>query len=159
MRLWAVWLALVMATLPVSSAAAAPADQDAFIGRVLDLTNAERQKAGLAPLTLSAELQAAQGYSEVLAASDCFGHTCGPVPDLGERDSEAGYGEWTYVGENIAAGYVSPEEVVAGWMASPGHRANILSPSYTEIGIGLSSGGQYGVYWTEEFGARASGGE
>jgi uncharacterized protein YkwD len=160
MRCWAVWLLLALAMLPVGSVAAAPADQASFAGRVLDLTNAERQKAGLAPLLLSPELQAAaQGYSDVLASSDCFGHSCGPVPDLAERDAEAGYGDWTYVGENIAAGYTTPEEVVAGWMASPGHRANILSPSYTEIGIGLSGGGQYGMYWTQEFGARSRGGE
>jgi uncharacterized protein YkwD len=160
MRVWAVWLALAMALLPVSSAGAAPADQGSVVGRVVELTNAERQKLGLAPLTLSPELQAAaQGYSEVLASGDCFDHTCGPVPDLAERDSEAGYSDWTTLGENLAAGYATPEEVVAGWMASPGHRANMLSPSYTDIGIGLSRGGQYGVYWTAEFGAQASGGD
>ncbi len=149
---------MLMSLLPTSPnvSFAAGADQGTFTGRVLDLTNAERQKAGLAPLTLSAELQgAAQDYSDVLAAGSCFAHTCGPVPDLSDRDDDAGYTDWTSIGENIAAGYDTPEAVVAGWMSSPGHRANILSPAYTEIGIGVSSGAApYGTYWTQDFGTR-----
>jgi len=39
-------------------------------------------------------------------------------------------------------------------MASPGHRANILSPTFSEIGVGVAHGGQFGTYWTEEFGSR-----
>ena len=128
------------------------------MNRVLELTNVERQNAGLAPLTLSPQLNdAAQHYSEVLASDGCFGHTCGPVPDMTQRDALAGYSGWSAIGENIAAGYASPEAVVAGWMASPGHRENILSPDYREIGIGVSAGGEYGVYWTQEFGGRGGG--
>jgi uncharacterized protein YkwD len=119
------------------------------------LTNTERAKAGLGPLTLNSQLtQAAQRYSEVLASDACFAHTCGPVPDMIQRDAQAGYAGWSAVGENIAAGYPSPEDVVAGWMASPGHRANILNPDYRELGVGLASGGKYGAYWAQEFGAR-----
>jgi uncharacterized protein YkwD len=138
-------------------AAAPSGDQSAFTARVLELTNAERANAGLAPLSISGELQdAAAGYSQVLASTGCFAHTCGPMPDLAERDNQSGYSGWTALGENIAAGYPTPEAVVAGWMASPGHRANILSPNFTEIGIGVTSGtGTYGVYWAEEFGSRA----
>jgi len=143
---------------PASTAAAAPADRDSatFAARVLDLTNAERQNAGLPPLAPSPQLtQAAQTYSQVLASSDCFAHTCGPVPDFAARDAQAGYATFRDIGENIAAGYATPEEVVAGWMASPGHRENILSPDFTDMGVGMvSGGGQYGIYWTQEFGAR-----
>ena len=122
-------------------------------GRVLDLTNAERTRAGLQPLTSNPQLQeVAQSYSEVLASSGCFAHTCGTVHDLADRDREAGYSGWTSLGENIASGYPTPEAVVAGWMASPVHRANVLSPDYTELGIGLTSIGS--TYWTQEFGAR-----
>ena len=147
----AVWL-----SLHVGVAAAAPLDDGGYVARVLDLTNAERQKAGLPPLSLNPQLgTAAQNYSQVLASTGCFEHTCGPVPDFAERDAQAGYSGWTAVGENIAAGYQTPESVVSGWMDSPGHRANILSPKYTEIGIGLvSGGGKFGTYWTQEFGAR-----
>ena len=57
--------------------------------------------------------------------------------------------------ENIAAGYPTAEDVVSGWMNSPGHRANILSPKYTEVGVGVVNGeGKFGTYWAEEFGAR-----
>jgi uncharacterized protein YkwD len=138
------------------SVEAAPADQSSYVERVLDLTNAERQNAGLAPLSLSPELaESAQDYSQVLATSGCFAHTCGPVPDLVDRDAAAGYTGWSSIGENIAAGYATPQDVVAGWMASPGHRANILSPRFTEIGIGLADGAApYGTYWTQEFGTR-----
>jgi uncharacterized protein YkwD len=141
----------------VAPSTAALAQEDKTLAnRVLDLTNPERTKAGLVPLSISSELNdAAQKYSRVLAADGCFAHTCGPVPDFAERAGQAGYTEYTALAENIAAGYATPDAVVAGWMASPGHRANILSPNYTEMGIGMvNSGGKFGSYWTQEFGAR-----
>mgnify|MGYP000966070924 FL=1 len=51
-------------------------------------------------------------------------------------------------GENIAMGYTTPEAVVTGWMNSPGHRANILNASFTQIGVGYVASGNY---WTQEF--------
>jgi uncharacterized protein YkwD len=147
---------LLLPTALTASAATTPQDTIGFTARVFELTNSERQKAGLGPLALSAQLtNAAQNYSQVLATTGCFLHTCGPVPNFAERDAQAGYIDWTSIGENIAAGYPTPEAVVAGWMASPGHRANILSPNFTEVGIGLVSGsGKYGTYWAQEFGSR-----
>ena len=146
----------ILLSLQVGVAAAAPQDAADFAARILDLTNAERQKAGLAPLVANPQLAtAAQTYSQVLASTGCFEHTCGPVPNFADRDAQAGYTGWTAIGENIAAGYPSPEAVVAGWMASPGHRANILSPKYTELGVGVVTGaGSLGTYWTQEFGNR-----
>jgi uncharacterized protein YkwD len=146
-----------MLTLHAGWAAAAPSQTDTtLVTRVLDLTNIERKKAGLGPLALSSELNdAAQKYSQVLALTGCFEHTCGAVPNFAERVGQSGYTGWTALAENIAAGYPTPEAVVAGWMNSPGHRANILSPKYTELGIGLVSGiGTMGTYWTEDFGTR-----
>ncbi len=60
-----------------------------------------------------------------------------------------------YLGENIAAGYASPATAMTGWMESDGHRKNILSPNYREIGVGYASGGssQYRHYWVQDFGA------
>lgn len=57
------------------------------------------------------------------------------------------------VGENIAAGYASPGDVVAAWMGSEGHRANILSPYYTQVGAGYaySANSTYKHYWTLQF--------
>jgi uncharacterized protein YkwD len=141
---------------PVAAWAAPQEAAPEFAQRVLDLTNARRAEAGLAPLRLNAQLsQAAQSYSEVLASSDCFAHSCGSVPEVANRVEGAGYGNWRSIGENIAAGYSTPEDVVEGWMNSPGHRKNILSPNYAEIGIGFVAGrGAYGTYWTQDFGAR-----
>ena len=152
-------LLVAFSVLYVGPVAAAPS-QDPVAARVLELTNAERASAGLAPLVASNELQAsAQEYTQVLASSGCFEHTCGPVPNFVDRDWQAGYTGWTAIGENIAEGYPTAEDVVAGWMSSPGHRANILSPNFTEIGIGVAGGaGKFGTYWTEEFGARPGAG-
>jgi uncharacterized protein YkwD len=148
-------LFLGMLVVQTAPALAAPVDDRGFVSRILDLTNAERQKAGLGPLALSTPLNdAAQGYSQVLAGGACFEHTCGPVPKFEDRVGQAGYNGWNALGENIAAGYPTPEAVVAGWMSSPGHRANMLSPNFTEMGIGLVNGGKYGAYWTQEFGRR-----
>src|SRR5689334_22993051 len=134
---WGLVTILSLATFAVHAAgvSAAPAaiDQAAYVERVLELTNAERAQAGLAPLVLNDSLsEAAQDYSQVLATGDCFAHTCGPVPDFADRLTQTGYAGWSSIGENIAAGYPTPEAVVAGWMASPGHRQNILTPSFTE---------------------------
>jgi uncharacterized protein YkwD len=82
------------------------------------------------------------------------------VPDLAKRLANAGYTftgyrSWSW-GENIAAGYSTPESVVAGWMASSGHRANILNAGYRDLGVGIvqKSGSRYGYYWVQDFGAR-----
>jgi uncharacterized protein YkwD len=151
-------LALPSILQPGLVAAAPSQDQTAFAARVLELTNAERQKLGLPPLAESEELQtSAQDYSQVLASSSCFDHTCGPVPNFVDRNDQAGYTGWTAIGENIAAGYPTPEQVVAGWLASPEHRANMLSPDFAEMGVGVTrGGGTFGTYWAEEFGRRPS---
>jgi uncharacterized protein YkwD len=54
--------------------------------------------------------------------------------------------------ENIAAGQPSPAAVVAAWMGSSGHRANIVDCRLTELGVGVAVGGSYRVYWTQDFG-------
>ena len=136
--------------------ASADAERDANIARVLELTNIERQKVGAPPLAVSPELSnAAQSYSEVLATTGCFEHSCGPVPDVAARLVKSGYQGWTGWAENIAWGYPSPEAVVAGWMESAGHRQNLLNPRFREIGIGVAiNGSRNGTFWTQDFGAR-----
>jgi uncharacterized protein YkwD len=152
-----VLVAVCLAVVGVNVALAAPLEGPAAAQRVLELTNVERRNAGLGTLVLSPQLNdAAQGYAQVLAGGDCFAHTCGPVPDFGVRFRDAGYTGWSSIAENIAAGYATPDDVVAGWMASPGHRQNILTPGFTEMGVGVVSGsGKFGTYWAEAFGARA----
>lgn len=119
---------------------------------VLRLTNAERTAAGLRPLAPDPLLTvAAQGHSADMIARAFYAHTS---PDGGEpwhRASAAGSTHRS-IGENIACGQRTPAEVVDGWMNSPGHRANILKPSFTHLGVGFAGGGSAGTYWTQLFG-------
>lgn len=138
-----------------SDSAAKPSSNSqmsAFEKKVVDLTNQERTKAGLKPLksdnaTLS---KMARDKSTDMRDKNYFDHqspTYGSPFDMMKK-----YGiSFKAAGENIAAGQKTPEEVVQGWMNSPGHRANILNASFTTIGVGYVSGGSYGSYWTQEF--------
>jgi len=118
---------------------------------VLDLTNAERQKAGLAALKPNEKLfQAARGHSANMARQEVLAHTLdeqGP----GERLRKAGYRASTW-GENCAAGQRTPEEAVSSWMGSEGHRQNLLGQQFTEIGLGIAVSGSGTRYWTQVFG-------
>ena len=116
---------------------------------LLVLINTERQKRGLLPLKTNFILmQVAQAHSQNMAERDFFDHV-DPATGLGpcERISSAGYAFWACA-ENIAAGYRTAEAVFQAWMRSSGHRANLLSPDFTEIGIGYAEGGRYRYYWT-----------
>lgn len=129
----------------------------AFVEKVLELTNLQRKKAGLTPLVLQMKLsESAEWKAEDMASHNYFDHMDRPGHDYTDRAHEFGYEDWTYLGENIAAGQRTPEEVVAEWMASPGHRENILRPEFREIGIAYATGSHsdYKRYWVQEFGAR-----
>jgi uncharacterized protein YkwD len=70
---------------------------------------------------------------------------------VGSRASNFGYA-YLKIGENLAAGQTSVEQCISDWMASPGHRANLLDRGFTEVGVGLKLGGELGSYWVVEFG-------
>ncbi|MDX2272677.1 MAG: CAP domain-containing protein [Cyanobacteriota bacterium] len=130
-----------------------------FAQEVVNLTNQERQKAGLAPLTVQSSLtQAAQSHAQDMALKDYFSHTGKDGSSPATRAQRAGYPSG-YVGENIAAGYTTPQAVVQGWMNSSGHRANILNPNYKHIGVGYyylandTGSVNYTHYWVQVFGA------
>jgi uncharacterized protein YkwD len=93
--------------------------------------------------------QAAQNYSDTMAQSGFFSHTGRDGSTPGSRVTAAGYG-WSYVSENIAAGYATPQAVIDGWLKSAGHCANLMSSRAKHIGLGraTSSNSRYGVYWT-----------
>ena len=80
-----------------------------------------------------------------------FAHENPDGQQVWDRAVAVGYA-YRKVAENIAAGQRSAEEVVLGWMHSPGHRANILDAELSQIGVGRVEGGPYGVYWTQVFG-------
>ena len=122
------------------------------VAEVLTLTNAERAAARLAPLVYDRRLEAAaQGHSEAMVARDFYAHTSPDGLQPWDRAAAAG-STHPGIGENIACGQRSPAEVVQGWMNSPGHRANILKPGFTHLGVGYVCGGRAGTYWTQLFG-------
>ncbi|MBT2369295.1 CAP domain-containing protein [Streptomyces sp. ISL-10] len=132
---------------PAAPKPAAPASGK--VARIVALVNSERSKAGCSPVTLNAKLtKAAQDHSKDMAAHRNMSHTGSDGSDPGERITRAGYA-WSTYGENVAYGYATPESVMAGWMASPGHKRNILNCGFNEIGVGLA---QPGNYWTQDFG-------
>src|SRR5690606_1626745 len=115
---------------------------------VLELTNAERQKAGLQPLQFDTKLMnSARQKSTDMAKNNYFSHTS---PTYGSPFDQMKANGITYraAAENIAMGQRSAEEVVKAWMESPGHRQNILTPEFTHIGIGYDANGNY---WTQQF--------
>lgn len=121
-------------------------------GQVLLLVNQERAKVGCRALSANASLQrAAQGHSTDMATNDYFSHTSLDGRTFADRIRAAGY-VGSLLAENIAAGQPTASTVMAGWMSSPGHRANILNCAYTSLGVGLARGGTYGYYWTQDFG-------
>ncbi|MFE1290029.1 CAP domain-containing protein [Streptomyces sp. NPDC058751] len=129
-----------------------PAGLERTAREVITLTNTERAAAGLPPLTADARLTAAaQAHSADMVARDFYAHTSPEGGRPWDRAAAAGSAHRA-VGENIACGQRSPAEVVQGWMDSPGHRANILKPDFTHLGIGLAGGGRAGTYWTQLFG-------
>jgi uncharacterized YkwD family protein len=128
----------------------APVDNSvvAYENKVLELVNVERQKAGLSPLKMDEPLRkVARLKSEDMKANGYFDHNS---PTYGSPfDMMKKFGiSYTMAGENIAMGQRTPEAVVTAWMNSPGHRANILKPGYTFIGVGYVASGSY---WTQEF--------
>lgn len=149
-------VAFVVALLPGAGPASASGDAEAFINEVVQLTNFEREQAGVPPVVISTSLmRAAVEYATVLARGDCFQHTCGPAPDFALRAEEAGYTDWLNVGENIADGCETPRSVVDAWMASPLHRQNILNPEFNEIGVAYAVGANRArPYCNQVFGAR-----
>ncbi|GGR37516.1 CAP domain-containing protein [Streptomyces griseomycini] len=132
-----------------TTAAPSPAEASGAVARVLELVNAERGKAGCSPVKVNTALtEAAQDHSEDMAASGTMSHTGSDGSSPADRITRAGY-SWSTYGENVAYGYSTPEQVMQGWMNSPGHKKNILNCAFEEIGVGLA---QPGSYWTQDFG-------
>lgn len=118
----------------------------AYEKEVVRLVNIEREKRGLSSLSEDWQLSRVARYkSEDMRKNGYFSHTS---PTYGSPfDMIRAFGiSYKSAGENIARGYKTPAAVVEGWMNSSGHRANILSRSFTHIGVGYDNG-----YWTQMF--------
>ena len=120
----------------------------AYEAEVVRLVNEIRQEKGLKPLTANWELsRVARFKSQDMKDNRYFSHTS---PTYGTPFQMIRAFGLTYrtAGENIAQGYATPQAAVNAWMNSSGHRANILNSSYTQIGVGYVSSGNY---WTQMF--------
>lgn len=137
-----------------------PAANPGFAAQVLTLVNQHRSELGLAPLVPSGPLTSAAVWkARHMAAYTYMAHN-DPAPPVargvGDRLAACGYSGNGW-GENIAYGYPTPDDVVAGWLASSGHRANIENPSFKAIGIGAAATAGGVVYWAQDFGTSAGG--
>jgi uncharacterized protein YkwD len=134
-------------TIPGLDAAPQPSNGGGDIAqRVLELSNAERSRAGAPPLSLHPQLTAAaQRHTDLMVQHNDMTHQLPGEPGLSDRISQAGY-RWGGVAENVAKGQSSPEEVVSVWMNSPPHRKNLLNPEYQHLGVGYANN-----FWTQKF--------
>ncbi len=126
-----------------------PDSEHAFLKQVVDLVNAERAKEGLSPLSINQNVQAAA----MVRAKECeqlFSHTRPNGSSFATALKEQNV-SYRSAGENIAWGQHSPQEVMKAWMNSPGHRANIMNPNFTTIGVGYYENVNGTDYWCQLF--------
>ncbi|WP_019119478.1 CAP domain-containing protein [Brevibacillus massiliensis] len=138
-----------------SQAANAPAEQtpdaaqgnvDSYAKEVFSLVNQERAKAGLQPLKLDEQLSSVAKKKAVDMANNHYFDQISPtLGSPADMISQSGI-QYMTMGENIAMGQRSPQEVMQQWMDSQGHRENIMNPSFDTIGIAYYNG-----YWVQEF--------
>jgi uncharacterized protein YkwD len=154
---------IIAAPLPVP----ATADRGRVEREVLARVNAARAEprrcgktfyAAAAPLALSEQLsRIAAGHSAAMGARDDLAHQDPDGSMPADRVRRGGY-DARIVGENVASGVPTAAEVVAGWLASPGHCANIMDVRFTEMGIAyaVAPRSEGAIYWTQLFAARRS---
>jgi len=137
---------------PVKATTAPALSADSKLEKeVFTLVNQERAKQGLAALKENVELsKVARTKSEDMAKNNYFSHTSPTYGSPFDMMKQFGI-TYTAAGENIAMGQPTATSVMNGWMNSPGHRANILSKDFTEIGVGLAKNANGSIYWTQDF--------
>jgi uncharacterized protein YkwD len=141
-------------TAPVTAGVILGATEQAIV----DLTNQNRAQNGLAPLTVNAQLV---GMAQIEAGNmvqfGVMSHTISQAaqPDLLSRANYIGY-RFSWLSENIAYNYFDANSVVSGWMGSTGHRANILDPKVTQIGVAVKAASDGSLYFCQVFGSPSS---
>src|SRR5436190_3964157 len=141
----------LVAPLVAQGASLDNAEQD-LVARI----NVFRAARSLPTLVVSDTLTSAAKWMSVdMGSRNYFAHTSLDGRSPTQRMADAGYPAFrTWTGEDLAAGYTSTADVLAGWIASPAHYAVLVNPEYHAIGIGrgYASGSVYGWYWTADFG-------
>lgn len=134
-------------------------ETEQLAAEILALVNRERAAAdeGLSPVIMSDRLaRIADEYACRMIEQSFFDHF-DPYTQRGPADrAVAGRYAFYAIGENLAAGPTSAEEVIELWMNSAEHRAIILDPNWSEMGLAVRGGGEYAVYWVQLFGSPAS---
>jgi uncharacterized protein YkwD len=164
-------LALAAALLVAAGAARAAAPlgcPDATEQEVATLVNQARASgatcgstrfAPVPPLAVDVRLtEAAQLHAQDLAERGVLSHTGADGSSPATRIARAGYA-WSTWGENVAGWYPTARDVVAAWLASPGHCANLMSPGYQHLGVGheYDPSAPHGHYWVQDFARPAAG--
>lgn len=151
--------ALLVAVALVAVPASSPAYHWLPINErsVVQCVNRERAKVGHAPLQAEPALHAAaRRHARNMLRFGFFDHDDpwgrGPAERVALYDPGHNL---DFIGENIGWGYQTAAEACRNWMASPGHRSNILDPEYTQIGVGAIRGGRYSTFWVQDFGRLA----
>lgn len=106
------------------------------------------------PIAWNSKLfEAGAGHALDMANNNYFSHTSLDGRTFSQRITAAGYA-WSTIGENIAAGQTSIEQVINGWLQSPGHCANIMNSTYTEVGVACAknTASTYKTYWVMDLG-------
>jgi uncharacterized protein YkwD len=131
---------------------------DISLRELLNYTNQQRQLQGLKPLAENSELNvAAQRKAADMLTNNYWAHNSPSGTTPWSFISGAGY-DYVYAGENLARGFNSAKDVVNAWMASPDHRANILSPNYRDVGFSVQHGqlsGEETFLVVQEFGSKS----
>lgn len=124
-------------------------ENQSFAMQVVKLVNQERAKEGLPALTVDANIEKA-ALVRAMETEKSFSHTRPDGRTFSTALTEAGV-TFRGAGENIAYGQKTPEQVMEGWMNSPGHRANIMNKNFTKIGVGYYQNSNGVKYWTQLF--------
>lgn len=152
------WIVLSDATDTPRTADSRAIRQEAL--RLVNQARAQKRRCGTrffpaaAALALNANLnRAAEQHARNMARHRRLQHEGSDGSTPAQRATVAGY-SWHNIGENIAAGPTTAADVVAMWLESPGHCANIMSPAFTQMGLAFAEDrkGESGVYWAQEFG-------
>lgn len=139
-------LSILAGTAEASNRCTMPDNVSALVNEIAAGVNANRRANGQAPLAYNRQLaEAATAHACDMSVNGFFGHNSSNGANVGARVQRAGY-RHCLVAENLAWGYPSSQQIISGWMNSPGHRSNMLHPRAQEFGVAVTNGAK-GPNW------------